>query len=77
MLGHSGHGLVAARLSGGRGQQLELMHAARPLAVRRAQTIGARVAAADDDDVLVPGRDRTRIVERGHRVALAPPVRTR
>src|SRR5262249_50842037 len=37
-------------------QQLELVDALRALAVRRAEAVGAGVAAAEDDDVL-PGRE--------------------
>ena len=52
MFGQSGHGLPAARVVGRPRQQLELVHARRALAVRRAEAVGAGVAAADDDDVL-------------------------
>src|SRR5207237_7059100 len=39
-------------------QQLELTHAARALAMRGAEAVGAGVAAADDDHVLVARADR-------------------
>ena len=52
MFGHCGQGLSAARASGGRAQQLELVHRARALPVRRAEAVGAGIAAADDHDAL-------------------------
>ena len=39
-------------------EQLELAHAARALAVCRAEAVRARIAAADDNHVLVTGADR-------------------
>jgi len=33
------------------------VHRGRPLAMRRTQAVGARITAADDDDVLALGRD--------------------
>ena len=56
MFGQSGHGLLVGARVGRPRQQLELVHRARALAVRRAEAVGAGVAAADDDDVLVLGR---------------------
>ena len=56
MCGHCGHGLSAALLGRNR-HQLELVDRQRALAVRRAEAVGAGVAAADDDDVLVLRRD--------------------
>ena len=53
MFGHSGQGLAGARLVRRPRQQLELTHAARALPMRGAEAVGAGVAAADDDDVLV------------------------
>src|SRR4051794_34963831 len=48
--------------------QLELMYRQRFLAMRRAQAIRARIAAADDDHALAGGEDRAFI---GHDVAFA------
>ena len=42
--------------SGGSRQQLELVHRRRALAVRRAEAVGAGVAAAEDDDALARRR---------------------
>ena len=47
---------VARRL----GHDLELVHRGGALAVRRAEAVGAGVAAADDDDALAGRRDRRR-----------------
>src|SRR5262245_50763499 len=46
-------GTVLRRL----GQELELVHRRRAVTVRRAETVGARVAAAQDDDALVGGEE--------------------
>ena len=67
MFGHCGHGLSGARVSGGRGR-VELMNGDGTLPVDGAETVGARVAATDDDHALAPGADE-RLV--GDRVALA------
>ena len=56
MFGHCGHGLSAARVSGGRGSSSNWWTDARALAVHGAEAVGAGVAAADDDDVLALGR---------------------
>ena len=57
MFGHSGHGLPGARVSGGRGKQLELVDRRAALPVHRAEAVGAGVAPADDHHVLAPGVD--------------------
>ena len=49
-------GCVGARVSGGRGQDLELVDRRRALAVHGAEAVGAGVAAADDHDVLAAAR---------------------
>ena len=48
-------------------QQLELRDRRRALAVRRADAVGAGVAAADDDDVLARGDDLVRHARRRRR----------
>ena len=50
-------GVVGLAVLGRLGVDLELVDAPGPLAVDRPQAVGAGVAAADDDDVLVPGRE--------------------
>ena len=71
MFGQSGHGLFGRARVGRARQQLELMHGAGALAVRGAEAVGAGVAAADDDDVLVLRRDEPIV---GDVVALAAAV---
>ena len=56
MCGHCGHGLSAARVSGGIGISSSWCTDARALAMRGAEAVGAGVAAADDDDVLALAR---------------------
>ncbi len=56
-----GPGVVVGPGVGGTGQDLELVHERRPLAVGRSQAVGAGVAAADDDDALARRRDRRRV----------------
>jgi hypothetical protein len=51
-----GDGFVAARF-GGAGEELELLDALGALALRGAEAVGAGVAAAEDDHVLVLGGD--------------------
>ena len=46
---------------GRRGQDLELVHRRRALAMRGAEAVGAGVAAADDHDALALGGDRRRV----------------
>ena len=50
--------------SGGRGMISSWVTDKRALAVRRADAVGAGVAAADDDDVLAAGEDRHDVAER-------------
>ena len=50
--GHSGQGLFEARFVGRRREQLEVHDARGAVTQRRADAVGARVAAADHDDVL-------------------------
>src|SRR5947199_308159 len=52
-------------------QQLELVDRGGALTVHRAQTVGARVAAADDDDALAGRADEPLV---GNLIALAPLV---
>src|SRR5574337_1095097 len=56
---------------GRHGQNFELRHFERALADRGADAVGARVAAADDDDVLAAGEDR---FVRADRLARDAPV---
>ena len=64
MLDHCGQGLDGCPAVGRSRHDLELMDALAPLAVDGAEAIGAGVAAADDDDVLVVGRDELGVVDR-------------
>ena len=52
MRGHSGQGLFGGALGRRAIQQLEIDQALAAVAERRADAVGARVAAADDDHVL-------------------------
>ena len=70
-VGPLGPGVGGCPAVGRPGHDLELMDALAALAVDGAQAVGAGVAAADDDDVLVAGRDEFRVVDR---VAGDPPV---
>src|SRR4051812_16545348 len=56
-------------------KELELMNRSGALTVSRAEAVRARVAAADDDDILVFGGNSPRIVDSGHIVAFAAAVR--
>ena len=53
------------------GHDFELVHAERLLAVCRAQAVGARVAAPNDDHPLAFGGDRNACI---HRVPFAAPI---
>ncbi len=53
--GHCGQGLSAARCCGRLGQQFEVHQALAAVPQRRADAVGARVAAADHDHVLALG----------------------
>ena len=64
MFGHSGHGLLAARCRAA-ATAARADERARALAMRRAEAIGAGVAAADDDHVLVFRGDGPGIVQPG------------
>src|SRR5262245_13682885 len=70
-VGPLGPGVVGGTLIGRPRQQLELVHGPRALAMDGAQTVGAGVAAADDDDALAQRRDEVLVADR---VALAAPV---
>ena len=59
-IGHSGHGVCGARVIGRLRQHLELRDVRRLLAMRSAQAIRARIAAADDDDALAGGQNLIR-----------------
>ena len=52
---HCGQGFVGVAAVGRPGDDLELVDALAPLAMDGAQAVGAGVAAADDDHVLVAG----------------------
>ena len=52
MSGHVGHGVLSARVSGGRGMISSCTTFDRALPVGGAQAVRAGVAAADDHDVL-------------------------
>ncbi len=70
MSGYTGHGVESARVSGGRGHDLELMHAGGALPVDGAKAVRAGVAAADDDDLLALRVDRRQTVVVDHRIAV-------
>ena len=55
IIGQFGQGMSAVRAVGRLGQQLELADALGALAQRGAEAVGAGVAAAEDDHVLVLG----------------------
>ena len=69
--GHSGHGVEAARVSGGLGMISNLVDALRALAMAGAQAVGAGVAAADDENALAFREDRDRGIDR---IALAAAI---
>ena len=55
--GPLGPGVVGAALLRRLREKLKLVYNLRALAVGRAQAVGARIAAAEDDDPLALGRD--------------------
>ena len=76
--GQSGHGVEAARSSGGLRHDFELVHAFCALAMAGAEAVGAGVAAADDDHALACGKDGAggahRFEQRLFRVALVAAI---
>ena len=56
-MGHSGQGLLGARSAGGLGHDFQLGDAGAAVADGGAHTVGARVAAADDHDILARSGD--------------------